>query len=106
MNRVKDNIIFLQAVATLPKKQVKELLRHAEKSQLKAIGEVSKNILTNNLKPLESYKTVLKRDRWVIRSLADDRTSYRDRLKTVIEKSDTVTRLVQSVLRTLTALTK
>jgi len=74
MNRVKDNIIFLQAVATLPKKQVKELLRQAEKSQLKAIGEVSKNILTNNLKPLESYKTVLKRDRWVIRSLADDRT--------------------------------
>ena len=106
MNLVKENIIFLHAVATLPKKQVKELLRHAEKNQLRSIGEVAKNILTNNLRPLESYKAALKRDRWVIRAIANDHTTYKDRLHTATEKSDTVARLVRSVLKTLTTLTK
>jgi len=88
MNLVKENIIFLQAIATLPRKQVKDLLRQADKNQLKTIGEIAKNILTSNLKPVESYKTMLKRDKWVIRALAQDHTSYRDRLHTVTEKTN------------------
>ena len=65
MNLIKENIIFLQAVATLPKKQIKELLKHAEKDQIRAIGEVAKNVLTNNLRPTEPYKTAMKKHRWV-----------------------------------------
>lgn len=106
MNLVKENIVFLQAIATLPRKQVKDLLRQANKKQLKTICEIAKNILASNLKPVESYKTMLKRDKWVIRALAQDRTSYRDRLRTVTEKSDTIVRLVKSVLKTLNALVK
>ena len=106
MNLIKENIIFLQAVATLPKKQIKELLKHAEKDQIRAIGEVAKNVLTNNLRPTEPYKTAMRKHRWVIRAIAEDQTAHRDRLRTVIRKPDAVSHMIHSVLSKLMALAK
>ena len=106
MNLIKENIIFLQAVATLSKKQVKELLKHAEKDQIRAIGEIAKNVLTNNLRPPESYKAVMKKHRWAIRAIAEDRAAHRVRLQTIVRKPDAVSHMIRAILDKLTALTK
>ena len=106
MNLVKENIIFLQAVATLPEKQVKELLKHAEKDQIKSICEVAKNVLTNNLRPPEPYKAVMKKHSWVITAIAGDQATHKDRLQTIVIKPDAVSHMIRSVLNKLTALTK
>ena len=106
MKLVKENIIFLQAVATLSRKQVKEILKNASKDQMLVIAEVAKNILARTLKLAEPYKSGLKKYRKTIRDIADDTTTHKDRLALVVKKAVVVSRLINAVLSTLVVLAK
>jgi len=106
MNNIKENILFLQAVASLSKKQVKELLRHANRSQINVIGEVAKNVLGGNLRLTEPYKTPLKKHRKVIRAIASETTTYADRSKLIVSKAGVISNLIRAVLSRLITLLK
>ena len=106
MKLIKENIIFLQSVAKLPRKQVKELLRNANKDQMLVIAEVAKNILARTLRLPEPYKSALKKYRKFIRDIADDTTTHKDRVLLVVKKAVIVSRLIRAVLNTLVTLAK
>lgn len=106
MNLVKDNMIFLQATASLPKEQVKALLRKCNTDQTRVIGEVSKNVLNHNLRLAEQYKSALKKHRRVIRALAEDTLRHKERLQIIVKNSTTVAQLIKAVLNKLIALVK
>jgi len=106
MNNIKENILFLQAVASLSKKQVKEILRHANKNQINVITEVAKNVLAKNLRLTEPYKVPLKKHRKVIRDIASDTTTYTDRARLIVSKASVVSNLISAVLSRLITLVK
>lgn len=106
MNLIRENIVFLQAVATLPKKQVKVLLEQCSKDQIRALGEVAKNVLNHNLTLPLPYKLILKKQRRVIRAIGEDTVTHKERLHIITTKSDTVSKLVKGVLDKLKLLIK
>lgn len=103
---VKDNIIFLKAIASLPKQQAIGILKCASSPQVIVICQIAKNVLANNLKIKEKYKGILKRQRNVIRSLAQSKLSHKKRSALIANNTLSVISLVQAVIDTLKALTK
>ena len=106
MNTIKENIIFLQAVGSLPEPQVKELLATADKGQLIAIAEVFKNVLGRVIRLPMEYKDKLTKDRDIIRSIADNKVSHKERLETLVNSSYIVSLLIKAVLKRLLTLAK
>lgn len=106
MNLIKENIVFLQAVSSLTKKQVKALLEHCSRDQIRALGEVAKNVLNHNLRLPEPYKSTMKKHRRIIRAIAEDAITHKERLHIIISKADTVSKLVKGVLDKLQVLVK
>lgn len=101
MNLIKDNMVFLQAVAHLPTKQAKTLLRSADRSQILSIAEIAKNILAKVIKLPDVYKSMLKAHRRLIRDLADQESTYRQREHIIKSKPEVIAQLVHSVLKRL-----
>ncbi|NJL55211.1 hypothetical protein HC928_08505 [bacterium] len=85
---------------------MKAMLMHAEKDQINTLGEVAKNVMSKNLVPPLSYKEALKKDRWVIRAIAEDSATLSSRVQTVVTKSKVISLLIRAVLPKLNAITK
>lgn len=79
MNPMKENVIFIRALAELPKPQVRALLQHASKTQLRSLSELAVNILASVLQISKKYISELRIHKRFIRKLADEsiRTSER-----------------------------
>lgn len=106
MMDIKENIIFLRAIVTLPKKQVKDILKGCTVKQLSVLGQIANNVLSNNLKIKEKFKSALKRHRKVIRSLAQIKMSHKQKTGVVVNNTSAVITLILSVIETLTLLIK
>jgi hypothetical protein len=103
MKQIKENITFLKAVALLSKDQVKAILSHISKSQILAVVEIARNILTGIVTLKRGYKKSLKLYKRVIRDLADKHATLNTRRHLITSKADVITLLIKSVLPKLVA---
>ena len=101
MNLIKESIVFLQALTILPMKQVRMLLKHVNKQQVLAIGEIAKNILAKVINIPSEYKDSLKRYKGVIRKLANPESTSTSRYNTIVSKPEVIARMVQAVVKKL-----
>ena len=104
MKLIKENITFLKAVALLSKDQVKAILAHINKSQILAVVEIARNMLTGIVTIRRDYKRSLKMYKRVIRDLADKRATLNTRRDLITGKADVIALLIKSVLPKLVAI--
>ena len=106
MNVIKSNIVFLQAIGTLPEAQVKELLKTADRAQTVAIAEVIKNVLARVIRLPPDYKEKLRKHKDSIRTIADNKVTLKERQEALAASTDIVSLLIKGVLKRLLTLAK
>lgn len=84
--RIKANTPFLHLLARSGPKRRKNLLKQATKEELSAIFEICLNILRGNLNIKGKDYTKLKRQRQLIRKLADKKVSVKQKKVLVNQK--------------------
>ena len=104
MNVIKSNIVFLQAIGTLPEAQVKELLKTADRAQ--AVAEVIKNVLARVIRLPPDHKEKLRKHKDTIRTIADNKVTLKERQEALAASSDIVSLLIKGVLKRLLTLAK
>lgn len=106
MMDIKENQDFLRSIAGLTKPQVTGILKKSTSKQLSALAQIAKNVLTNNLKIKQKFKSALKRYRKIIRSLALSKISHKKKIDLVVHNTLAVITLIRSVWDTITKLIK
>ena len=101
MKLIKENMIFLKAVASLNKDQVKALLSHVNKEQILAVAEIARNILTGVVTLPHKYKRSLKLYKRVIRELSNNEVTLNTKRYLIYSKAEVVSLLIKSILTKL-----
>ena len=101
MKLIKENMIFLKAVASLNKDQVKALLSHVNKNQILVVAEIARNILTGVVTLPRKYKRSLKLYKRVIRELSNNEATLNTRRFLIHSKAEVVSLLIKSILSKL-----
>lgn len=101
MKLIKENSVFLRAVANLNVSQTKAILKHADKLQLRSISEIAENVLAGNIATSQKDKMLLKKHRWSIRKIASARQTLKERQHIMVGKIRAVKSLLQVTLHRL-----
>ena len=73
MQLIKENLIFLKALAQLSKKQSQQVLKHCTREQANSIAEIAHNMMAKVLRVSEKDLLLLKKYKVLIRKLAEQR---------------------------------
>ena len=84
--RIKANHAFLQLLARSTAERRRMLLKHATKDELMSLFEICLNILRGNLSIKGKDYEKLKRQRHLIRTLADKQVAIKEKKKIVNQK--------------------
>jgi hypothetical protein len=102
MKLVNDNIVFLKALAFLSsKKQRRQLIKYADRNQLRVLGEICSNILAGVIMLSKRDMAELKDHSEIIRSLENRDISDAKRKRLAISRLTTVTAVLRATIRSL-----
>lgn len=97
----KHHTEFLQLLVKLDRKQCKAVLFNLTRDQTILIGELAANLLAGNIRIGGEDKNDLKKNRRIIRHLAEERATPTQRLSIIKKNPLVVTKLIKAVLKTL-----
>lgn len=101
MQHIKDNMSYLKALASLPKRQVQHLLQSSDSHQIHCLVEICHNLIRGVIELPQKELSQLKPHKAVIRKLSKQSTKLKTMRRYLLNKASSVSLLVQTILPTL-----
>jgi hypothetical protein len=104
MKRIKSNYHALQVLKTADPKLRKAILANCKSELLKTLSECSLNLLRGNVKLTSCQKTKLRKQKALLRKLADKRVPLSTKKKSIVQRGGFLLPLLGAVLPTIASL--